>query len=174
MCRITGCGLGCWEKEASTTGAGGSSKFTFVDGVRNWKRRAGSGYVLCPVPPVTRLSLKRDPPRRTHLRRQFHRLADSSFTFAFTFTKNDGALPGVRWRLALRCMRTGMRAGHRPTGGGACQARKRLLIRTSAAREWLEAGGCRAGVDGLPQLLTVQHALDEWSVRTVLGTVYTK
>jgi len=41
--------------------------------------------------------------------------------------------------------------------GGACQARKRLLIRTSAAREWLEAGGCRAGVDGLPQLLTVQH-----------------
>jgi hypothetical protein len=37
---------------------GGSSKFTFVDGVRNWKGRAGSGYVLCPVPPVTRLSLQ--------------------------------------------------------------------------------------------------------------------
>jgi hypothetical protein len=71
------------------------------------KGRAGSGYVLvlCPVAPVTRLSLKRDPPRRTHLRRQFHRLADydSSFTL-FAFTKNDGALPGVRWRLALRCM----------------------------------------------------------------------
>jgi hypothetical protein len=82
--------------------------------------RGGPGRVmycaLCPQSPVYRF--KRDPPRRTHLRRQFHRLEDySSFTFAFT-KKNDGALPGVRWRRALRCMRTGMRAGHRPPGGG--------------------------------------------------------
>ena len=41
--------------------------------------------------------------------------------------------------------------------GELARARKRLLIRTALVCEWLEAGGCRAGVDGLPQLLTVQH-----------------
>jgi hypothetical protein len=78
-------------------------------------------------------------------------------------------------------MQTGMRAGHRPTGGeggGACQARKWLLIRTSAAREWLEAGWLQSGGRWLTAAFDCAAldewsvGLDEWSVRTVYK--YTK
>jgi hypothetical protein len=82
--------------------------------------------------------------------------------------------PGMAWCLAGSEMEActakhADRDACRTSAGGACQARKRLLIRTSAVREWSGPSGCRAGVDGLPQLLTVQY-WTSWSVRTHGGS----
>jgi hypothetical protein len=129
---------GLLGKGSINNGAGGTARNSLC----RWRAQLrGSGrvmYCVCPVPcalcpPVTRLSLKRDPRRRAHLRSS----TDSQIrAFTLAFTKNDGtllapgmgwmggdgALPGVRWRLALRCMRTGMSAGH-CRGGLARRAR---------------------------------------------------
>jgi hypothetical protein len=93
------------------------------------------------------------------------------FELHFSHHSQRMMAPGMAWCLAGSEMEActakhADRDARRTSAGGACQARKRLLIRTSAVREWPEAGGCRAGVDGLPQLLTVQY-WTFWSVRTV-------
>ena len=162
MCRITGRGLGCWEKEASTTAAvGGSSKFTLSMecAIGGRRARAGSGYVLVPCAPQSAVC------RSSEIHHGGHTCAvpqTRRFELHFSHHSQRMMAPGMAWCLAGSEMEActakhADRDARRTSAGGACQARKRLLIRTSAVREWSGPGGCRAGVDGLPQLLTVQY-----------------